>query len=45
MIAHNGSSFDSYVLLNNLPQWRSVVKLVKKVSSHCFLKNIQRLCR
>ena len=29
MIAHNGSGFDSYVVLNNLPQWRSVVNLIK----------------
>ena len=29
MIAHVGSGFDSYVVLNNLPQWRSVVKLIK----------------
>ena len=29
MIAHNGSGFDSYVVLKNLPQWRSVVKLFK----------------
>ena len=29
LIAHNGSAFDSYVVLNNLPQWRSVVKLIK----------------
>ena len=29
LIAHNGSGFDSYVLLNNLPRWRSVVKLIK----------------
>ena len=29
MIAHNGSGFDSYVVLNNLPQWRSIVKPVK----------------
>ena len=29
MIAHNGSGFDSYVVSNNLPQWRSVVKLIK----------------
>ena len=26
MIAHNGSGFNSYVQLNNLPQKRSVVK-------------------
>ena len=29
LIAHNGSGFDSYVVLNNLPQWRSVVNLIK----------------
>ena len=29
LIAHNGSGFDSYVVLNNLPQWRTVVKLIK----------------
>ena len=29
MIAHNGSGFDSYFVLNNLLQWRSVVKLNK----------------
>ena len=29
LIAHNGSGFDSYVVLINLPQWRSVVKLIK----------------
>ena len=29
MRAHNGSGFGSYVVINNLPQWRSVVKLIK----------------
>ena len=29
LIAHSGSGFDSYVVLKNLPQWRSVVKLIK----------------
>ena len=29
LIAHNGSGFDSYVVLYNLPQWRSLVKLIK----------------
>ena len=32
MIAHVGSGFDSYVVLNNLPQWRSVVKIIKNVA-------------
>ena len=31
-LAHNGSGFDSYVVLNNLPQWRSVVNLIKNGS-------------
>ena len=29
LIAHNGSGFDSYVVINNLPQGRSVVNLIK----------------
>ena len=29
LIAHNGSGFDSYVVINNLPQWRSVAKLIQ----------------
>ena len=28
-IAHKGSGIDSYVVLINLPQWRSVVKLLE----------------
>ena len=38
MIAHNGSGFDSYVVLNNLPQWRSVVKLIKNGAGIVSLK-------
>ena len=29
LLAHKGSGFDSYVVLNNLPQWRSIVGLIK----------------
>ena len=29
LIAHNRSGFDSFFVLNILPQWRSVVKLIK----------------
>ena len=29
MKAHNRSGFDSYVVLNNLLQWRGVVKIIK----------------
>ena len=29
MIAHNLSGFVSFFVLNNLPQWRSVVKVIK----------------
>ena len=38
MIAHNGSGFDSYVVLNNLPQWRSVVELIKNGAGIVSLK-------
>ena len=44
LIAHNGSGFDSYVVLNNLHQWRSVVNSNKKRSRYYFTQNIQRLC-
>ena len=29
MKVHKGSRIDSYIVLNNLPQWRSVVNLIK----------------
>ena len=38
LIAHNGSGFDSYVVLNNLPQWRSVVKLIRNGAGNISLK-------
>ena len=38
LIAHNGSGFDSYVVLNNLPQWRSVVKPIKNGAGIVSLK-------
>ena len=38
LIAHNGSGFDSYVVLNNIPQWRSVVKLIKNGAGIVSLK-------
>ena len=38
LIAHNGSGFDSYVVLNNLPQWRSIVKLIKNRAGVVSLK-------
>ena len=37
-IAHKGSGFDSYVVLNNLPQWRSFVNLKKKGAGIVSLK-------
>ena len=40
LIAHNGSGFDSYVVLNNLPQWRSIVKPVKNGAGIISLKII-----
>ena len=43
LIAHNVSGFDSYVVLNNLPQWRSVVKLIKNGAGFFYLKYLQEL--
>ena len=37
LIAHKKNGFDSYVVLNNLPQWRTV-KLIKNGSGIVFLK-------
>ena len=36
--AHNGSGFDSYVVITNLPQWRSVVNLIKNGAGIVSLK-------
>ena len=38
LIALNGSGFDSYVVLNDLPQWRNVVKLIKNGAGLISLK-------
>ena len=38
LIAHNGSGFDSYVVLNNFPQWRIVVNLIKNAAGNVSLK-------
>ena len=38
LIAQKGSGFDSYVILNNLPQWRTVVSLIKNGSDIVSLK-------
>ena len=32
LMAHIGSGFDSYIVITNLPQWRSVVNLIKNVT-------------
>ena len=40
LIAHNGSGFDSYVVLNNLRQWRIVVNLIKTELLLFFWKNL-----
>ena len=38
LISHNGSGFDSYVVLNNLPKWPSIVKLIKNGAGIVSLK-------
>ena len=37
-LVHNGSGFNNYVVLNNLPQWRVVVSLIKNRSGIVSLK-------
>ena len=37
LLAHKGSGFDSYVVINNLPQWRTVVSLIKNGSRNVSL--------
>ena len=38
LLAHKGTGFDSYVVLNNLPQWRTIVSLIKNRSGIVSLK-------
>ena len=38
LIAHNDYVFDSYVVLNNLPQWRSVINLIENGAGIVSLK-------
>ena len=33
LLAHKRSDFDSFVVLNSLPQWRTVANLIKSGSS------------
>ena len=40
LIAHNGSGFDSYVVLNNLTQWKTIVTLIKNGTGFVSLKNL-----
>ena len=42
LIAHNGSGFGSYVVINILPQWQSVVKLIKNGAGIISLKIFNR---
>ena len=43
-IAHNGSGFDTYVVLNNLPQWRSIVDFIKNGAGIVTLKIFNGFC-
>ena len=38
ILAHNGSGFDRYVVLNNLPQRKTVVNLIKSGAGIVSLK-------
>ena len=37
-MAHNGSSFDRYLVLNSLPHWRTILKIIKKCKGMVYLK-------
>ena len=39
-LAHKGSGFDIYVVINNLPQWRTLVSWIKNGSGIVSLKII-----
>ena len=41
LIAHNGNGFDSYVVINKLPQWRSIVDFIKNGAGFVSLKNFK----
>ena len=38
LMTHNGSRLDFYIVLNNLPQWRTVTNLIKKFAGNVLLK-------
>ena len=38
LFAHKGNRFDAYIVLNNLPQWKIVVNLIKNGSTLVSLK-------
>ena len=38
VLAHSGSGFYSYVVLNNVPQWRTVVNIIKNGAGFVSLK-------
>ena len=40
-MAHNGSGFDSYIVLNNLPLWRIVTNLIRKSAGIVSLKIVK----
>ena len=42
LITHNRSGSDSYVVLNDLPRWRTAVKIFKNGAGIFSLKKIQR---
>ena len=44
LLVQKGSGFDSFVVLEKLPKWITVVSLIKNGSSIVSVKKIQRLC-
>ena len=42
LLAHKRSGFDSAVVLSNIPQWRTIVSVIKNGSSFVSLKKLER---
>ena len=42
LLAHNGNSFDTYVVLNSLSNWQRIVNIVKKEKGIIYSKNFNR---
>ena len=45
MVAHNGSGLDSWIILDNLPEWCRTTKLIKTVKGIINMKIYNGMCK